>query len=226
MASDCKNHFPVIEATTKEAERACDGGTPDDEHRIWFYCRHQFTHRRRDRDTHDDTTDCSRRHSGLDAFVQRDGRSAPGPDPPPDEPAAVRSLPDSVLVVAFMGNSCSEALGEARETRSAGLESDGLVDMQFRSGRHSKHNVMPRTASNEKLLRTKLDLDAAAKPEIVVAYSGRSDYESGTASLVGVVASFLFDGQSAAETSAKIIVTGAIWGPNRTREFTRPINGA
>lgn len=57
----------------------------------------------------------------------------------------------------------------------------------------------------------KLDVIAAADPDLVVVSGGRNDYEAGTSAVVGAVAASLFESIKSRAPNAELIVTSPIW---------------
>ncbi|MBY4225573.1 SGNH/GDSL hydrolase family protein [Rhodococcus fascians] len=121
------------------------------------------------------------------------------------------SIPDSVPVVAFLGDSYSKGIGASSNGRrwttlvsaamgwsELNLAEDGSGYTTTYLGQKTDYGI-------------KLDVLAAAQPDIVVVSGGRNDYEAGTASVTGAVASSLFAAIKAAAPNTEVIVTSPIW---------------
>ncbi|OZC50993.1 hypothetical protein CH286_05490 [Rhodococcus sp. WWJCD1] len=134
-------------------------------------------------------------------------------DPPLAEPATApaRTIPDSVPVVAFLGDSYSQGIGASTNGKrwttlvSAAMGWSELNLAEGGSGYTTSYLGQKTDYS------IKLDVIAAAQPDIVVVSGGRNDYEAGTAGITGAVASSLFAAVKAAAPNTEVIVTSPIW---------------
>ena len=121
------------------------------------------------------------------------------------------SIPDSVPVVAFLGDSYSKGIGASSNGRrwttlvSAAMRWSELNLAEGGSG-YTTNYLGQKTDYG-----IKLDVLAAAQPDVVIVSGGRNDYEAGTASVTGAVASSLFAAIKAAAPNTELIVTSPIW---------------
>ncbi|OZC96808.1 hypothetical protein CH281_23410 [Rhodococcus sp. 06-221-2] len=121
------------------------------------------------------------------------------------------SIPDSVPVVAFLGDSYSKGIGASSNGRrwttlvSAAMGWSELNLAEGGSGYTTSY------LGQKTDYGIKLDVLAAAQPDVVVVSGGRNDYEAGTASVTGAVASSLFAAIKAAAPNTELIVTSPIW---------------
>ncbi|WP_179278199.1 SGNH/GDSL hydrolase family protein [Rhodococcus sp. 15-649-2-2] len=128
------------------------------------------------------------------------------PAPPP-----ARFIPDSVPVVAFLGDSYSKGIGASTNGKrwttlvSAAMGWSELNLAEGGSGYTTSY------LGQKTDYAIKLDVVAAAQPDIVIVSGGRNDYEAGTASITGAVALSLFEAIEAAAPNAELIVTSPIW---------------
>ncbi|MDR6909271.1 lysophospholipase L1-like esterase [Rhodococcus fascians] len=121
------------------------------------------------------------------------------------------SIPDSVPVVAFLGDSYSKGIGASSNGQrwttlvSAAM---GWSELNLAEGGSGYTTTYLGQKTDYAI---KLDVVAAAQPDIVVVSGGRNDYEAGTASVTGAVASSLFSAIEAAAPNTELIVTSPIW---------------
>ncbi|OZD63129.1 SGNH/GDSL hydrolase family protein [Rhodococcus sp. 06-1460-1B] len=121
------------------------------------------------------------------------------------------SIPDSVQVVAFLGDSYRKGIGASSNGQrwttlvsaamgwsELNLAEDGSGYTTSYLGQKTDYGI-------------KLDVIAAAQPDVVVVSGGRNDYEAGTASVTGAIASSLFDAIKSAAPNTEVIVTSPIW---------------
>jgi lysophospholipase L1-like esterase len=122
-----------------------------------------------------------------------------------------RSIPDSVPVVAFLGDSYSKGIGASSNGRrwttlvSAAM---GWSELNLAEGGSGYTTTYLGQKTDYAI---KLDVVAAAQPDIVVVSGGRNDYEAGTASVTGAVALSLFAAVKAAAPNTEVMVTSPIW---------------
>lgn len=137
-------------------------------------------------------------------------------DPAGRSRAPDRSIPDSVPVVAFPGDSCSEGIGastkgkrwstlvSAMKGRSeVSLAEGGSVYTSTYLGQNTDYSI-------------KVDVVAAPQPHNVVVTGGRNDHRASTAGIARAVASSLFDAIKAAAADADLILTSPGLGFDRT----------
>ncbi|OZD78700.1 hypothetical protein CH260_02530 [Rhodococcus sp. 05-2256-B2] len=121
------------------------------------------------------------------------------------------SIPDSVPVVAFLGDSYSKGIGASSNGQrwttlvSAAM---GWSELNLAEGGSGYTTTYLGQKTDYAI---KLDVVAAAQPDIVVVSGGRNDYEAGTASVTGAVASSLFAAIKAAAPNTEVLVTSPIW---------------
>ena len=121
------------------------------------------------------------------------------------------SIPDSVPVVAFLGDSYSKGIGASSNGQrwttlvSAAMGWSELNLAEGGSGYTTSY------LGQKTDYGIKLDVLAAAQPDIVVVSGGRNDYEAGTASITGAVASSLFAAIQSAAPNTEVLVTRPIW---------------
>lgn len=126
---------------------------------------------------------------------------------PPDTP----SVPESVPVVAFLGDSYSKGIGASTNGKrwttlvSAAM---GWSELNLAEGGSGYTTTYLGQKTDYSI---KLDVITAAQPDIVVVSGGRNDYEAGTASITGAVALSLFEAIKANAPQTKLIVTSPIW---------------
>lgn len=126
-------------------------------------------------------------------------------------PPPTRFIPDSVPVVAFLGDSYSKGIGASTNGKrwttlvSAAMGWSELNLAEGGSGYTTSY------LGQKTDYAIKLDVIAAAQPDIVVVSGGRNDYEAGTAGVTGAVAVSLFEAVKAAAPNTKVIVTSPIW---------------
>ncbi|MBJ7323337.1 MAG: SGNH/GDSL hydrolase family protein [Rhodococcus sp.] len=129
----------------------------------------------------------------------------------PPAAAQALSIPDSVPVVAFLGDSYSKGIGASSNGQrwttlvSAAMGWSELNLAEGGSGYTTSY------LGQKTDYGIKLDVVAAAQPDVVVVSGGRNDYEAGTASVTGAVASSLFAAIKAAAPNTEVIVTSPIW---------------
>lgn len=129
----------------------------------------------------------------------------------PQAVAPAPSIPDSVPVVAFLGDSYSKGIGASSNGQrwttlvSAAM---GWSELNLAEGGSGYTTTYLGQKTDYGI---KLDVIAAAQPDIVVVSGGRNDYEAGTASLTRAVASSLFEAIKAVALHAQLIVTSPIW---------------
>ncbi|MBY3791308.1 SGNH/GDSL hydrolase family protein [Rhodococcus fascians] len=136
------------------------------------------------------------------------------------------SIPDSVPVVAFLGDSYSKGIGASsngqRWTTLVSAEM-GWSELNLAEGGSGYTTSYLGQKTDYGI---KLDVVAAAQPDVVVVSGGRNDYEAGTASVTGAVASSLFAAIKAAAPNTEVIVTSPIWDSTEPpAEFATLIDG-
>ncbi|QII08110.1 SGNH/GDSL hydrolase family protein [Rhodococcoides fascians A25f] len=143
------------------------------------------------------------------------------PAPPP-----ARFIPDSVPVVAFLGDSYSKGIGASTNGKrwttlvSAAM---GWSELNLAEGGSGYTTTYLGQKTDYSI---KLDVIAAAQPDIVVVSGGRNDYEAGTSSVTGAVALSLFEAIKVAAPYAELMVTSPIWDSTEPpAEFTTLIDG-
>lgn len=126
---------------------------------------------------------------------------------PPDTP----SVPESVPVVAFLGDSYSKGIGASTNGKrwttlvSAAM---GWSELNLAEGGSGYTTTYLGQKTDYSI---KLDVITAAQPDIVVVSGGRNDYEAGAASITGAVALSLFEAIKAVAPNTQVIVTNPIW---------------
>ena len=138
----------------------------------------------------------------------------------------VPPIPDSVPVVAFLGDSYSKGIGASTNGKrwttllSAAMGWSELNLAEGGSGYTTSY------LGQKTDYAIKLDVIAATQPDIVVVSGGRNDYEAGTASITGAVASSLFEAIKAAAPNTQLVVTSPIWDATEPpAEFATLIDG-
>lgn len=122
-----------------------------------------------------------------------------------------RTIPDSVPVVAFMGDSYTKGIGASSNGKrwttlvSAAM---GWSELNLAEGGSGYATTYLGQKTDYSI---KLDVIAAAQPDIVVVSGGRNDYEAGTSPVVGVTAASLFESIKTLVPNAELIVTSPIW---------------
>ena len=158
--------------------------------------------------------------SGIVGWQIGSRSEAPQAAPPPV------SIPDSVPVVAFLGDSYSKGIGASSNGQrwttlvSAAMGWSELNLAEGGSGCTTSY------LGQKTDYGMKLDVLAAAQPDVVVVSGGRNDYEAGTASVTGAVASSLFAAIKAAAPNTEVIVTSPIWDSTKPpADFATLIDG-
>ncbi|WP_179272190.1 SGNH/GDSL hydrolase family protein [Rhodococcus sp. 05-2254-6] len=132
-------------------------------------------------------------------------------EPPQSAPPPTRFIPDSVPVVVFLGDSYSKGIGASTNGKrwttlvSAAM---GWSELNLAEGGSGYTTTYLGQKTDYAI---KLDVVAAAQPDIVVVSGGRNDYEAGTSSVTGAVALSLFEAIKAAAPNTEVIVTSPIW---------------
>ncbi|MDV8023649.1 SGNH/GDSL hydrolase family protein [Rhodococcus sp. IEGM 1330] len=141
-------------------------------------------------------------------------------------PVLERSIPDSVPVVAFLGDSYSRGIGASTTGKrwttlvSAAM---GWSELNLAEGGSGYTTTYLGQKTDYGI---KMDVIAAAQPDIVVVSGGRNDYEAGTATVTGAVALSLFEAIKAAAPDAELMVTSPIWDSTEPpADFATLING-
>ena len=122
-----------------------------------------------------------------------------------------RPIPESVPVVAFLGDSYSKGIGASSNGSrwttlvSAAMGWSELNLAEGGSGYTTTHLGQKTDYS------IKLDVIAAAQPDIVVLSGGRNDYEAGATNITGAVAVSLFASIKLIAPDAELLVTSPIW---------------
>ena len=147
-------------------------------------------------------------------------------DIPQAAPPDTTSVPESVPVVAFLGDSYSKGIGASTNGKrwttllSAAM---GWSELNLAEGGSGYTTTYLGQKTDYSI---KLDVITAAQPDIVVVSGGRNYYEAGTASITGAVALSLFAAIKAAANQTKLIVTSPIWDATEPpTEFATLIDG-
>lgn len=124
---------------------------------------------------------------------------------------AVQNMPDSVPVVMFLGDSYSKGIGASGNGKrwttlaSAAMGWSEINVAEGGSGYTTRYLGQPTDYG------IKLDVVAAAKPDIAIVSGGRNDYEAGAATVTGAAAASLLAAIESAAPDARLIVTSPIW---------------
>ncbi|MDJ0467304.1 SGNH/GDSL hydrolase family protein [Rhodococcoides fascians] len=124
--------------------------------------------------------------------------------------------------MAFLGDSYSKGIGASSNGKrwttlvSAAMEWSELNLAEGGSGYTTTYLGQKTDYS------IKLDVIAAAQPDIVVVSGGRNDYEAGTSTIVGAVAASLFESIKSTAPNADLIVTSPIWDSTNPPLTLRP----
>ena len=113
--------------------------------------------------------------------------------------------------MAFLGNSYSKGIGASSTgSRWTTLVSAamGWSELNLAEGGSGYTTTYLGQKTDYSI---KLDVIAAAQPEIVVVLGGRNDYEGGAAAVVGAVAASLFESIKFIAPNSELIVTSPIW---------------
>lgn len=144
----------------------------------------------------------------------------------PGTERAVRVIPNSVPVVAFLGDSYSQGIGASTSgSRWTTLVSAsmGWSELNLAEGGSGYTTTYLGQKTDYAI---KLDVIAAAQPDIVVVSGGRNDYEAGTSSVTGAVAASLFAAIRSVAQNAELVVTRPIWDSTRPpAEFATLVDG-
>ena len=130
---------------------------------------------------------------------------------PSASPPLTPFIPESVPVVVFLGDSYSKGIGASTNGKrwttlvSAAMGWSELNLAEGGSGYTTSY------LGQKTDYAIKLDIVAAAQPDILVVSGGRNDYEAGTSSITGAVAVSLFQAIKAAAPNTEVIVTSPIW---------------
>ncbi|MDJ0428014.1 SGNH/GDSL hydrolase family protein [Rhodococcus fascians] len=137
-----------------------------------------------------------------------------------------RPIPESVPVVAFLGDSYSKGIGASSNgSRWTTLVSAamGWSELNLAEGGSGYTTTQLGQKTDYSI---KLDVIAAAQPDIVVVSGGRNDYEAGTAAIIAAVAASLFESIRALAPNSELIVTSPIWDSTKSPpEFATVVNG-
>ena len=123
--------------------------------------------------------------------------------------APARSIPDSVPVVAFLGDSYSKGIGASSNGKrwttlvSAAM---GWSELNLAEGGSGYTTTYLGQKTDYSI---KLEVIAAAQPDIVVVSGGRNDYEAGTSAVVGAIAASLFVKQSTPQEAEQMLAKTA-----------------
>lgn len=125
--------------------------------------------------------------------------------------AAGPKIPASVPVVVFLGDSYSSGTGASSiGTRWSTLVSASLGWSEINAsspGMGYTTNYQGQATNYD----TKVDVVAAAQPDIVVISGGRNDFGAGTSTMVSTAAESLYDVVKASAPEAEILVISPIW---------------
>ncbi|MGV8874611.1 MAG: SGNH/GDSL hydrolase family protein, partial [Rhodococcus sp. (in: high G+C Gram-positive bacteria)] len=124
---------------------------------------------------------------------------------------AARSIPNSVPVVVFLGDSYSKGIGASTLGKRWTTLVSAVMGWSELNLAEAGSGYTTTYLGQKTDYSIKLDVITAAQPDIVVISGGRNDYEAGTATITGAVASSLFGAIKAAAPSAELIVTSPIW---------------
>lgn len=133
----------------------------------------------------------------------------------PDNERPARVIPTSVPVVAFLGDSYSKGIGASTSgSRWTTLVSAsmGWSELNLAEGGSGYTTTYLGQKTDYGI---KLDVIAAAQPDIVVVSGGRNDYEAGTSSITRAVAASLYSAIKSAAPEAELVVTRPIWDSTR-----------
>ena len=120
-------------------------------------------------------------------------------------------IPDSVPVVAFLGDSYSKGIGAStigKRWTTLVSAAMGWSELNLAEGGSGYTTTYMGQKTDYSI---KLEVIAAAQPDIVVVSGGRNDYEAGTSAVAGTVAASLFVAIKAKAPDAQLIVTNPIW---------------
>lgn len=124
---------------------------------------------------------------------------------------AAPTIPDSVPVVVFLGDSYSEGVGASTFGKrwttlaSAALGWSEINASAAGMGYTTSYEGQPTDYS------TRVDVVAAARPDIVVISGGRNDLQAGSPTDVRSAAATLFARVEAAAPAARVLVVGPLW---------------